>query len=178
MKHCTRCQQFKSLEAFPHDKRAKDGRASRCNACMSEIQTIYRATSDGHKARCEATARYQKSPKGRAKRAKYARSEKGRAQRQAYAQTEKGREILKKSQKKYRRKIRETTEGRLKLQAQMAVGHAVERGEIPPASSLRCKQCGYPAKHYHHDLGYAKRYWLHVIPVCLACHCYIHHPTK
>ena len=177
MKRCTRCEQFKSLEVFPRDKRARDGRASRCNACMSEVLAAYRATPEGAEARRKAQEKYQASPSGRAKRAAYARSEKARAQRRTYAHTDKGEVVMRKSREKYRRKIRKTAQGRLQIQAGMAVCHATERGEIPPVSSLPCEKCGQPAEHYHHDLGYAKPYWLHIVPLCRHCHHVIHHPV-
>ena len=176
MKRCTRCEQFKALDKFPHDKRAKDGRASRCNACMSEILAAYRATTGGEKARHKAQKKYQSSPDGQAKRAAYARSEKARSQRRAYAHTDKGKIVMRKSREKYRRAIRETRHGQLRIKAGMAVRHAIDRGEIPLVSTLPCKHCGQPAVHYHHDLGYERRYWLHVDPVCQACHVRIHRP--
>ena len=178
MKRCTRCEQFKSLEAFPRDKRARDGRASRCNACMSEILAAYKQTPAGAEARRKAQEKYQASPSGRVKRAACARSTKSRAQHRAYAHTDKGKAVMRKSREKYRRTLRKTRQGHLGLQARMAVRHATERGEIPPVSSLLCKQCRQPAVHYHHDLGYERQYWLHVLPVCQACHVCIHHPDS
>ena len=177
MKRCTRCEQFKSLEAFPKAKRARDGRASRCNACMSEILAAYKATPEGAAARRKAQKAYRNSPDGQSKRAAYARSEKARSQRRAYAHTDKGKIVMRKSREKYRRALRETRQGQLRLQAGMAVRHAIDRGEIPPVTTLPCKHCGQPAVHYHHDLGYERQYWLHVDPVCQTCHVRVHQPT-
>ena len=176
MKHCTRCKQLKSLEDFPRAKRARDGRASRCNACMSEILADYRATPEGHAARLASHAKYRASANGCKVRAAYARTPKARAKSRAYARTEVGKDVMRKSRAKYIKRMRTTKEGRLKLQARMAVRHATERGEIPPVSSLPCKQCGQQAEQYHHDLGYERRYWFHIVPLCHPCHHPIHQP--
>lgn len=178
MKRCTRCERLKPLGGFPRAKRAKDGRGSRCNACMSEILAAYRAGPEGRQARKETQQRYQESPKGRAKRSAYARTDKARAQRRAYAQTAKGKEVMKQSRAKYMKRLLATHEGQLKAQARMAVCHAVEAGKIPPVSSLSCEGCGQPAEHYHHDLGYKRSYWFHIVPLCHICHHRIHYPES
>lgn len=58
----------------------------------------------------------------------------------------------------------------MKIKARLAVGHAVEYGRIPPARELLCAYCGEPAYEYHHHRGYARKYWLDVIPLCHPCH--------
>ena len=55
--------------------------------------------------------------------------------------------------------------------ARTAVGNAVRRGKISPASSFICACCGMkPAAEYHHHLGYEKQHWLDVTPLCNDCH--------
>ena len=176
MKRCTRCAQLKSLEDFPRDKRAKDGRASRCNACMSEVLAAYKATPEGREARLASQRKYQASQEGHMARTVYARTDKSRAQRRAYAHTETGKKVMRKSRADYVKRLRMTREGRLKLQAGMAVRHAIERGEIPPVYSLSCKTCGIQAEHYHHYLGYSRPHWFHIMPLCHGCHHQVHHP--
>jgi len=43
MKTCTKCGQTKALEKFNRNRRAKDGRQSRCKACQREYNARYRA---------------------------------------------------------------------------------------------------------------------------------------
>lgn len=170
MKPCTRCHIIKDLTLFPKDHRAKDGRASRCNACMSEIGALYRR--DGRDK--ERKAKYRNSDKGKTKRAAYAKTEKAKEQRRRYAQTEKGKEVMRLSREKYRQKVKQTKEGKLRIQARMAVRHATENDILPPIATLRCYLCNSQAEHYHHPLGYNKPYWLHVVPVCRTCHIKLH----
>ena len=54
--------------------------------------------------------------------------------------------------------------------ARAAVRWAVQLGRIPRASDLVCTDCGGPARHYDHHLGYAKEHRLDVQPVCTKCH--------
>ncbi len=175
MKECTYCHQIKPLDEFPRDKRALDGRTSRCNDCMSLILKAYRTTEEGRTARLESQRRYQSSEKGQTTRQAWARTEKARTARRTYAHTEKGANVMRASRKKYRQKMKETELGRRKLQAEMAVRHAIERGELAPAKEKFCARCGGQAEEYHHDLGYSPHYWLHVVPVCRHCHHTLHH---
>lgn len=50
--------------------------------------------------------------------------------------------------------------------AQKAVGAAIRRGELPPASTLDCADCSKPARCYDHR-DYGKP--LDVQPVCRSC---------
>jgi len=58
--------------------------------------------------------------------------------------------------------------------ARYKVYYAVKKGLLPHASTVACSQCqhlGEDRKHeYHHHKGYAKKYALDVIPVCINCH--------
>lgn len=53
--------------------------------------------------------------------------------------------------------------------ARLAVRYAVAKGYLPHIRTLFCA-CGKMAAHYHHHLGYKKKHWLHVLPVCVRCH--------
>jgi NMD protein affecting ribosome stability and mRNA decay len=57
-----------------------------------------------------------------------------------------------------------------KRQARRRIGHLVEHGKIPPASSLMCKDCGAAACDYDHHLGYGATHHEDVEPVCKDCH--------
>lgn len=54
----------------------------------------------------------------------------------------------------------------LQRRAMSAVSRAVRRGDLPPAKSLQCLDCGTAAKHYDHR-DYSKP--LTVEPVCGPC---------
>ncbi len=54
--------------------------------------------------------------------------------------------------------------------AHSAVSRAKRRGDLPALSTLRCHDCGKPAECYHHYLGYAPEYRLHVQALCHSCH--------
>jgi len=175
-KICTRCKNAKSLDLFPKDKRNRDGRASRCNACMSEVLRAYKETAEGRKARLDAQARYSGSEKGKAKRKEYAKSPKAKAQRRDYAQTERGKQVLRISREKYRRADKMTVEGRIKCKARKAIFDEISRGQLLPPGRLRCYYCGAQAEQYHHYAGYEKEQWFDVLPVCRKCHHSITHP--
>lgn len=55
-------------------------------------------------------------------------------------------------------------------QATNAIRYAVKCGRMVKATELPCHDCGKPAQVYHHHLGYARRHWLDVIPLCKSCH--------
>lgn len=173
-KSCSRCHQVKPLNEFPLDKRAKTGRASRCNSCMSEVLAAYRATTKGQEARKATQHRYAESPKGSAKRAEYARTDAAKEQRKRYVSTEKGQEIMRASRAKYAARAKQTRIGRLQVQAKMAVRHAVDAGRLPPVTTQMCSGCGDKATHYHHYLDYEPSHWLNVIPLCKSCHDHAH----
>ncbi len=59
-------------------------------------------------------------------------------------------------------------------QATNAVRKAIDHGSMPKVDSLPCFDCGKPAKHYHHFLGYARTHWLDVRPLCISCHIKCH----
>lgn len=174
VKPCSRCKQIKPLAQFPADKRASSGRASRCNACMSEILAAYKATPEGAAARKRAQHKYQASPEGQEKRREYQQTPKSKEQRRRYAHTEKGHQVMLESRERNRQKAKQTREGKLRIQAEAAVGHAVEAGRLPSATTLLCSGCGNPAEHYHHYLDYEPANWLAVVPLCRSCHTNVH----
>jgi Protein of unknown function (DUF1778) len=61
--------------------------------------------------------------------------------------------------------------------AHAAVRRAIVRGELLPATSLPCADCGADATNYHHHLGYAPEHWLAVVAVCGRCH-WRRHPRR
>ena len=111
----------------------------------------WEATPEGKAARRRAKARYRRTQKNRAAQKRYRETDKGKAQRCA-------------NQKAYAEAHPE------QIQAQHAVNHAVERGEIGPARDFCCVYCGQQADEYHHWHGYAEAHWMDVVPVCFRCH--------
>lgn len=57
-----------------------------------------------------------------------------------------------------------------KYKARELIATEVKRGNIPKISFLVCKICNKQAQEYHHYLGYEKKQWLDVIPLCINCH--------
>ena len=57
-----------------------------------------------------------------------------------------------------------------RIKARSHIGILVKRGDIPPANSLKCNDCGEQAAHYHHTEGYQIEKWSVVEPVCKKCH--------
>lgn len=51
-----------------------------------------------------------------------------------------------------------------------AVRREVRNGRMPAVRSLLCADCGKPARHYHHHLGYDAEHRLDVLPLCYRCH--------
>lgn len=54
--------------------------------------------------------------------------------------------------------------------ARQAISYRIKKGEIPPAKTLPCFDCGAPAQAYDHFLGYEVEHRLDVQPVCTRCH--------
>jgi len=61
-----------------------------------------------------------------------------------------------------------------KHSARRNVRNEIKAGRLPPDHSLPCHVCNKTAEEYHHYLGYAKEFWLYVIPICRTCHLKIH----
>ena len=57
-----------------------------------------------------------------------------------------------------------------KERAREAVHYQVKNGRMPSPLTLKCDECGQPAKDYHHHKGYSEKYKLDVIPLCKYCH--------
>ncbi len=60
-----------------------------------------------------------------------------------------------------------------KRRAHTAVYLAIHSGHLVKPDTLKCAECGSPAKHYHH-WSYAPEHWLDVIPLCRVCHRKLH----
>lgn len=56
-----------------------------------------------------------------------------------------------------------------KWMAQAAVSTAVQRGDLLPAKSYKCRACSNRAVHYHHQ-SYRLTDHLCVVPLCKSCH--------
>lgn len=55
MKRCVKCRDIKPIDAFPHDRRRRDGRFPYCKECHCENQARFRAKP----GRAEAIRQYQ-----------------------------------------------------------------------------------------------------------------------
>ena len=60
--------------------------------------------------------------------------------------------------------------GSLQGRAIAAVRQAIVTGELKPLTRMRCRDCGQPARHYHHHRGYEPEHWLTVMALCVSCH--------
>jgi len=83
------------------------------------------------------------------------------------------REYGKRPKVQERKKKREKTIGYQinTIRARVAVGTAVRRGHLSPASTMVCVVCKKAqAEQWHHHNGYDKAHWLDVVPVCRECH--------
>ncbi len=152
-KQCPRCGKTKTSSAFAKCLSKKDGLQANCKRCRKAI--------------CR---RWNISDEGRAYYNAYAKSDKGRAQRAAHARTPKAKARV----TRYKASRRGTGE----FEARAAVNHAVEKGRMPRARTLRCRHCGKQAHSYHHHKGYAVEHHLDVIPLCHQCHWNEHHPNR
>ena len=81
-----------------------------------------------------------------------------------YDKTPKGKANRRNCSKTYR------TRYPLRIKANAFVNRQVKNGTIPMANTLNCIYCGNGAKEYHHNKGYLREYWLHIVPVCVRCH--------
>ncbi len=84
-----------------------------------------------------------------------------------------------------KKRFRQTERGKITGKAQDAVNNAIKGGKLKKANEYACKYClvkNEPtylkrADEYHHWKGYAKEYWLDVIPLCTTCHGKADYPT-
>lgn len=58
----------------------------------------------------------------------------------------------------------------IKYKASTTLSNAIRLGKFPPAKAFTCVECGLPARHYHHHLGYELEHWFDVTPLCTKCH--------
>jgi hypothetical protein len=125
----------------------------------------------GVRSRCKQCEKaYEQSEKGRAVQKKYRSTEKRLEVQRRHSQSELG----KKTKRKAYYKQLSTEDGILKRDARNAVNHAITAGKMKPASAFGCSEkgerCTGQATEYHHYLGYEKKHWFDVKPVCGKCH--------
>ncbi len=99
----------------------------------------------------------------------HARTPQRKASLKQYEQTLKGKQTRSKIGKRYKERFP------LQRKAKNAVNHAVTAGKLLNINSLFCivcfrNICFEPAKQYHHYLGYKRKHWFDVIPLCIKCH--------
>lgn len=192
LKQCTKCKEWKPLDAYQKNPSQKSGLQPRCRIC-----------------RAEDSRRYISVPENKEKRDRYEQERKGDPHhievKRKYEQTEKRKRYVKeythKAEVKQRKRLRlrELKEqGRLdkyidrykektgeanrvyhrkfrqlhkdKKSAHEAVRRAIKRGVLLKANTLKCSSCPNQAQEYHHHNGYDKAHWLDVVPICKKCH--------
>lgn len=152
---CTRCDEVKPLSEYSQRKSgARVGTYyTYCRKCMSQATMQSRAKNPDYKREVREKDRAWRE-RNRARLAgkhleRYARD------------PERRRLAAKKARQRNPQRER----------AHTAVRRAVERGDFPPAATMVCERCQETqAAHWHHYLGYAKEFRLHVIAVCTECH--------
>jgi len=183
-KRCSKCDLTKPVSGFSKNKAHKDGLSNQCKNCDAE----YRKTSDYREAR----RKYRTSAKGISTQKRYSheyeRSSAGKERRKRFYFSKKGRILFKQFNKyQYRKDYLRNYEQEYKQKrrskahmnnARNTVHRAITRGEIQPISTQICNNCGESAQEYHHHLGYAKKHWLDVIPLCKSCHKNVHLKIK
>jgi len=81
-------------------------------------------------------------------------------------------------QRRYREQNREAIQTRARerykkdphVRARRLIQQRVQKGRMPRASDLKCKDCGNQAEEYDHYLGYEKPFDSMVEAVCRPCH--------
>jgi len=178
-KTCPQCKNTKLLSDFYKSKSTLDGHHGWCKLCCKQAVKAYSQTLRGRMIkqasshRCyqkpetkEAKRKYQQTPTARAYQKQYREKHKKkiRAYLKNYRNTEKGKRVCNASEQKYRQ------ENKLKRQAKTRVWNFIHNGRMKPASDCICFYCHRAARDYHHYLGYERKHWLDVIPVCRICH--------
>lgn len=146
-KKCSTCGKTKALSRFNPDPRYRLGVKGQCKDCLN----------------IKALARY------------YLRHEELKERQRFYRRQNPERE--RKQEREYRRKNPQIAtynraaylRNKTKCMARGKVNWAVATGKIPKATLLFCSDCGNKAKWYDHYLGYEKKNWLSVQPVCIPC---------
>lgn len=187
-KQCSRCHQVKPTSEFHRDKGKRDGLKSMCKACACERLNKWRKSETGQASTKASTQRRIHSEKWQEYRRRYRQRQDVREKERKYAlqryyekrdnpdfveymQSERRKAVVKRymSSPEGRRVTRKAKQHPHR-RANRAIRYAIERGDIPSASTLVCTKCGAPAQHYHHHNGYDLNHWLDVIPLCVPCH--------
>lgn len=170
MKKCSKCQQVKDLSEFHKNRAMRDGYQHYCKGCSKQASNRYWSTPEGKARKAEKDQRhYRKTYSTRDGRKRllernrrFAETEAGRAMRariySKWLRSEKGKRYR---QEKYRSLIGK---------AWLAVHTATANGALPRARTLKCSHCTHRADGYHHHRGYAREFWLDVVPLCTKCH--------
>jgi len=144
-KECKGCGEIKPLTEFGAMPRGLGGKRSKCKKCISVYNSQYSKTriitDDDFRAKKNALS------------AEWARNN-----------------PEKRSIVALRRNKKEMENCPEKVRARGLVNQRVRFGRMPRASSISCCECGEPARHYHHHLGYAFEHRYDVLPVCAKCH--------
>lgn len=154
-KTCSKCKIPKTLSEFAPRNDRPCAYQSHCREC----QRLYSATPRGQENIRRALIRFNNS-------------DHGKIRRKEYRQTKAGKHSAIISGAKQRIKYPN------KASARCAIGNAIKQGYIPSPTTLKCHYCPKQAEQYHHWHGYAKEYWLDVVPACRKCHIHIHRVVR
>lgn len=155
-KTCTKCGKTFPATTEYFDKNGKCLR-SHCKPCRHQVCREYNNRQEVKRRHAEYAKEYYAN-----------NSEQLKEGSAAYQKTEQGKINASARRKK----------NRFKHRAQKAVFRAVIHGEIPYVRTQQCLKCGKSASEYHHYLGYERKHWLDVIPLCKRCHADIHRKVK
>ncbi len=165
MKHCTKCDNWKNESEFGKDRQTKDDLKCWCKECRNRLQRAFGKTEKGRAIDKRGKQTEQARKNARINNAQFRKTAKYKIIKRRYYHSEKGRAAANRALEKAR--LSE------KFNARQAVGHAIEKGKLPPAKTQTCKMSDGSCEgrlEYHHYKGYAKKHWLDVIPLCRKHH--------
>lgn len=142
MPKCTKCQLFKSRDAFGKNREKSNGLQSWCKDCQRATQRLYDCSDEG-----------------KAVRYLYNQSDEGKARKRLYDCSAKGKACDRRTREKYPDRIK----------ARAAVGYALKTGELTKGSCAHAGRGACRGQIEAHHWSYEKRYWLDVEWLC-ECH--------
>lgn len=157
-KKCSRCKKYLKTSHFGYCKHSKDNLRWQCKSCR-KIEAQKRKENLGTEAyRIKAREYYHKY--------KHTKHYK------LYKASNRWKQINRIAD--INRNLRQPE----KRKARYAVANAIKAKKLLPIKEQTCVYCNTMAQHYHHYLGYSKKHWLDVEPICISCHCKIENKIR
>ena len=173
MKRCTQCSEDKPFDAFRvyHCRNGRTYLRPLCRICERVARRKYHCKVAEREGRSRPTLVELRERQRLARQERALQASARKAEREARAMSaEESAERQREYWRRYQRRRRRFH--RMRSLARRAVQHAVERGELIKAR--QCRDCGRQLAqanlHGHHFKGYAPKYWLDVVWVCVGCH--------